>query len=231
MYRYKYGHRKIHKKRTVFATMLACLLFIGLGGVVIVRDMRRNSDVQVEGTSRIVGQVQSNTESKLTIDEQLFTMQLPSDWKERTRSKTATEKSITWNATKKNEDARELTLYIDTIPATSAVNRLLPVTVQGTSLVPGDVSDNCATFTGDAVSVSQAATRPDTPARWAGVDFICSLATIVDNKVGVGSLGGVNQVTLKGSQGEHKFFFLYTDHTIQPNYVILTDALKSFRIK
>lgn len=231
MYRYKYGHRKIHKKRIVFATVCACLVVIGAVGMVIVRDMRRNSDTQVEGTSRTVGQVQSNTESKLTINEQLFTMQLPSDWKERTRSKSATEKSITWNATKKNEDARELTVYIDTIPATLAINRLLPVAVQGASLVPGDVSDNCATFTGDAATITETARRPDTPARWAGIDFICSLATIVDNKVGVGSLGGVNQVTLKGSQGEHKFFFLYTDHTIQPNYIILTDALKSFRIK
>lgn len=231
MYRYRYGHRKIHKKRAVFVAVVLCFAVIGAIGLVIVRDLRRNGDTQVQGTSRTVGQVQSTTESKLTVDEQLFTMQLPSDWKERTRSNSATIKSITWNATKKNEDARELTLYIDTIPATQSVNRLLPVTVQGASVVPGDVSDNCATFTGDAASVSQAATRPDTPARWAGVDFICSLATIVDNKVGVGSLGGVNQVTLKGSQGEHKFFFLYTDHTIQPNYIILTDALKSFRIK
>lgn len=233
MYRYRYGHRKIHKKRVVFVAILACCACIGVVAYVIYRDLKQSSDVQVEGTSQIVGQVQANSESKLTIDEQLFTMQLPGDWKERTRSTTNLQRFITWNATKKNEDARELTLYIDAIPPNFAVNRLMPVTVQGNSLLPGDISDNCATFTGDgSASARDNATRPDTPARWAGIDFICSLATIVDNKVGVGALGGINQVKLKGSQGgEHTYFFLYTDHTIQPNYVILTDALKSFQVK
>lgn len=110
-----------------------------------------------------------------------------------------------------------------------SVNRLMPVTVQGGSMSVGNISDNCATFTGDASDANKSRSG-QLKARWSGVDFICSMGSI-DNQVGVGAPGGINEISLTGSQGTHKYFFLYIDRTIQPDYTILEDALTSFRAK
>ena len=227
MNKYKFGHKKVPKKRVVFFALLGCLVVIGLVGYLIARDVKTTGDAAVEGESRVIGQVVGETSARLTIDEPTFTMQLPGDWKEVIRDKAGN--SITWQSTKKGQDARSLVIYIDKLPLTMAVNRLMPVTVNGASMTPGAVSDNCASFTGGGENKDDL--TPDAPARWAGVDFICTLHG-VDNQVGVGTTGAINQVELKGEQeGSHKYFFLYIERNIQPNYSILSDALESFKAK
>lgn len=230
--KYRYGHRPKAKRHIVAVSVLVCLLVMGGLAYFVVHDLRRNVSTQVEGKSEIVGQVVGDETAKKTIDEPLYAFQLPKDWKLKERINTEALTGVTWQATKKNQDNRWVTVYVDKLPLTKSVNRLLPVTPNGNTLLVGDLSDNCATFTdGGTTDANKAINAKDVPAKWSGVDFICNLPSVVDNQIGVGAVGGVNQVTLTGTKGAHKYFIIYTDHNIQPNYSILTDMLQSFRTK
>jgi hypothetical protein len=232
--RYRYGHRPGRRRRTrVLIVLLVSLLILGVGGGIIGYDLYKNRNKPVPGTSRTIVQSLDENIDKLNIDEPTFNMELPGDWKEVGRQNTASEHSITWQASKKREDNRFLKLYIDTIPAAKSINRLLPVAAQGNSLMGSEVSDNCATFTpGGTLNATLAQTLKETPAKYKEIAFICDLPRVIDNEVGTGSTEGVNMVTVKGPvQGAHKYFFLYTDHNIQPNYSILDNAIKSFKAK
>ena len=233
--KYRYGHRPGRRRRTRVLIVLSVTLLIAaaIGGVIgyDIYKNRENNTV-VEGTTRTVIQSLDDGMDKLSIDEPFFSMELPGDWKEVKRVNNQNENSISWQSTKKQESNRMLTLYVDTIPAKKALNRLLPVTPNGTKLTTGDISDNCALFTqGGTLNATEAQRLPETPAKYKGVDFICNLPRVIDNEVGTGSLEGINSVTLKGSKGEHKYFFLYTERNIQPNYTIFYNAVRSFTAK
>lgn len=231
---YRYDHRSAKHHRTAIVIIVVVVLLIAPIVYFVYRDIVSNSSSVVDGQTKVVGQVVGGDDTGgFKVDEPLFSMTLPSDWKQTGRFTSTTEQSITWQAGKKNEDNRWLKLYIDTIPADIAVNRMLPVTVNGDSLTTGDVSDSCATFTGGGTLDAQKATllRP-APAKWQGVDFICNLPSVVENQVGVAAVGGVNKIVIEGpTKGTHTYFFVYTDHNIQPNYTILSDAVESFRAK
>jgi hypothetical protein len=232
--KYRLGRHEKKRHYVVVFVVLACFGLFAAAGFAVFKDLQANSSATVEGNTRTVGQtLGAASAKKLAVDEPTFTMELPGDWKLKSRTTTAAERSITWQGTAKGQDNRWLTVYIDTIPATKSLNRLLPVSAQGDMLNPGDMSDNCITFTGGgSLDAAKASQTKESPAKWAGVDFICNLPSVVENQVGTGSVEGRNQVTVKGpSQGAHKYFFLFTDHNIQPNYSILTDAIESFRAK
>lgn len=231
--RYKYGHRPGRRRRTrVLIVLAVSLLILGSIGSIVVYDLRKSENKPVEGQGRTVVQVSDDASNKMTVEEPTFSMELPGDWKETGRRKDAAEQSISWQATKKGEDNRYLKLYIDTIPANRSINRLLPVTAHGNGLSAGNISENCATFTkGGTLDAGKAEKLPETPAKWEKVDFICNLPRVTDNEVGTGSTEGINTVTVKGTKGEHKYFFVYTDRNIQANYTILYNAVSSFTAK
>jgi hypothetical protein len=231
---YRYDHRSVKQRRKrIFGVLLGFVLIIGLIAGVIFWDLKSGKDTSVEGDTKTITQVASEGVQRFTVDEQFYTFELPGDWKEVSRKNTATENSITWQATKSNEDNRFMTIYTDTIPPRKALNRLVPLTAQGNMVSAGDVSDNCSTFTAGGTLVN-----PDfqklspTPAKYQKVDFICNLPNPHENEIGTGSTEGLNAVTITGpSKGPHKYFFLYTDHNVQPNYMIFTEVLRSFRAK
>lgn len=233
--KYKYGRRPGRRRRTRIAIVLLISFSIigAIGSLVYLDITRNNKDKVVTGPGRTVAQSVDSNQDVLRIDEPTFTMELPGDWKQISRKTTATENSITWQGTKKGEDNRKLTLYIDVIPVTLAVNKLLPVTATGNGISYGDVSDNCATFTQKGtLDTGKAVENRDSPAKYKQVDFVCDLAQVVQNKTGTGSTDGVNIVNVTGvTKGKHKYFFLFNDQNIQPNLTILTNALKSFKAK
>lgn len=232
--RYRYGHRPGRRRRTrVLIVLAVSLVILGIGGGIIGYDLYKNRNKPVSGAGRTVAQALDENVNKLSIDEPTFTMELPGDWKELERHSSNLTHSITWRSTQKNGDNRLLQLHIDIIPATKSVNRLLPVAAVGNGLTTnGDVSENCASFTkGGSFNTSEAQKQVDTPAKYQTIDFICDLPRVTDNEVGTGSKDGINMVKVKGAKGEHKYFFVYTDHNIQPDYTILTNAIRSFKAK
>ena len=231
--KYRYDRRPMKRGRRILLVLAIVILIIGLIAAAIVWDLRRSGSHSVDSKGTAISQTVAQN-AHLTIDEPYFRFDLPKDWKETGRNNTTTEHSISWQSTLKNEDNRYLTLYIDLIPTNKAVNKLLPLTVESNTLIVGDMSDNCSNFTGGGTMNAQeaAAKLKPTPAKWQQVDFICDLPDVIDNKIGTGSTDGINTVTVNGPiKGKHKYFFIYTDHNIQPNYNIFTDALRSFRAK
>ncbi len=232
--KYRYGHRPGRRRRTrVLIVVVISVLILGTVGGLIGYDLYKNrKTAPVESTGRTVIQALDDSVNKLTINESLYKLELPSDWKEVARKNDTSKNSVTWRATKKNGDNRTLELFVDKIPTTQAINRLVPVTTSGSKLNHGDVSDNCESFTkGGTANVSQAVKQPETLAKYQAIDFMCDLPQPTQNKVGTGSAEGINTVTVKGSMGAHKYFFLYTDHNIQPDYSIFYNIIKSFEAK
>lgn len=233
--KYKYGRRPGRRRRTrVAIVLLISFSIIGAIGSLVYLDISKsNKDTAVTGPGRTVAQSVDSNQDVLRIDEPTFTMELPGDWKQVSRKKTTLENSITWQGTKKREDNRKLTLYVDVIPPNIAINKLLPVTVIENGLIYGDVSDNCATFTQKGtLDAGKAVANRDSVAKYKEIDFVCDLAQVVQNKTGTGSIGSINSVSVAGpTKGQHKYFFLFDDQNIQPNLTILTNALKSFKAK
>lgn len=231
--KYRIGHKPHRRRRTRVLIVLGIVVLIfGALAAIVFYDLRQHRDTAVTGTSRSVAQTSDENGDKFRVDQPTFSMELPSDWKQIASKNATSEHSITWQAGKKGQDNRYMTLYIDIIPTTRSINRLVPVLAQGSTLSVGDVSENCATFTkGGTLDAGQATQLSDAPAKYKTVDFLCDLSRINDNEVGSGSTEGINTVTIKGQDGAHKYFFLYTEHNIQPDYSIFYNALKSFRAK
>lgn len=232
--KYHYDHKPGRRRRKpVLLAFGMTMLVLGIIAAVVIWDIRKNQSSEVSGKAQTILQAGTNSVTRLAINEPFFSMELPGDWKELRRKNDQTENSITWQSTKSPADGRSLKLYIDIIPTTLPVNRLLPVMAQNNTLSVGDLSENCATFTkGGTLNAHDAALLKETPAKWNKVDFICDLPRVNDNEVGTGSTEGINTVTLTGpAKGTHKYFFFYTEHNIQSNYDILFNALRSFKAK
>lgn len=230
-YRYGHGTSKRRPRKALLivgGSMLIAAIVVGF----VLLDLRKSVSPVIEGESRIVSQVLSESGQKMVVNEPTFTIELPGDWKETGRNENNQYTSITWQATLKNNDNRWLTIYIDRIPFDRAYNRIVTVKAQGPNISYTDISDNCANFTlGGNVDGRITSGKP-TPTKWNRVDFICNLPRAIDNEVGTGSEQSPNSVTITGpTMGTHKYFFLYTDRNFQPDYNIFYDVLRSFRAK
>lgn len=233
--KYRYDHRPAkQRRRRIFGVLASLFLIIFLVVGFILWDLRRTKNKAINGESNTVQQVLNSGTQRMTVDAPLYSLEMPTDWKEIQSKDTPSEHFTTWQATLKNESNRFMTLYIDAIPNTKPINRLLPVKATSNTLSVGDVSENCSTFTvGGTLNVNEAIKLKPSPAKLQGVDFICNLPIpVTENEVGTGSPDGINIVKVTGpTKGTHNYFFLYTDHNIQPNYNIFTDIVKSFRAK
>lgn len=231
--KYRYGEQsKKHTWKPALIAISVPLVFVGLAVAIIAMELKNQNGQEVEGKTRVVSQVLGNSQLKVTVNEPLFTLQLPAEWREYKRVNTASEKSISWSNDTRKSASRTITLYIDAVPSVP-VNRMLPITAQGNTLSYGSLSENCASFTQGGTMNAQAATllKP-AMAKWQGVDFLCDLTVITENAVGTGSKGEQGGTTVRGeAQGTHKYFFVYTDHDIQPDYTNLYNVIRSFRAK
>lgn len=233
---YKHGKPIKRVKFTVGLIIVAAvILAVGGGYLFLIKKTQvteiKNSDKPLE--SNIAGA----SKDALDVDEPLFKMSLPGQWKETARNPDASYRSIQWNYVGKDSTGRWLRLYVDTIPASFAVNYLLPVSAQDNRLSVGDVSDNCVTFTQGATAdtnrdVPTSISKETLPARWQQVSFTCDNSHVSHQVVGTGSSEAGNAATIVGSQGgKHRYFFVYNDANYKPNYSIFINILGSFEAK
>ena len=228
---YHFRKKRKIKKKWRWA-ILAFVVIVGVVGGLIGYDIYRGRSQTQTGTAQI-SQLTFASGPKITIDEPSFSLQLPADWHETGRINNEYQYGVSWQATKPKEDNRFMTLYIDRIPRTLAVNKLLPVEAIGTALRHGSLSDNCAAYTeGGSFDAKKAITAKDTPAKWEEITFLCDLPKVFDNVVGTSSKEGINIVTVTGPKaGKHSYFFVYTDHNIRPDYQIFNEIIESFKAK
>lgn len=228
-----YHHRRRRKRRAGWlwfwiSLIVLILLFVG----VFAWDVYRSQSQQQTGEV-ILSEFEIIETPKRIVDELTYTMKLPSDWEEVGRFDATNQKGVRWQSTKAKFDNRYLTVYVDVIPLSKPVNKLLPIESIGSKLRHGEISDNCAKYTpGGLVDANSALKSKPIIAKWEEVEFLCDLPKVFDNVVGTSSKDGINRVSVKGqNKGLHTYFFEYTDHNIHPDYEIFIDIIESFEAK
>jgi hypothetical protein len=225
---YQEGRRIIshHKRHVILIWFVVILLLLAGAGVYAAKNLLKADTTIGKPPKAVVSTVTAQDSKTKKINKPTFTFELPKDWKFKGYSQNIYHAYI-WENTGSSPGVRELDIYEDNIPTTLGVNRLLPVEAEGSKLAVGNLSDNCASFTGDKVPGN-----PSTPAKWSGVNFLCDLGNYERNVVGTSTTGSINKVILKGpTTGAHGLFFTYTDNSAEPDYNIFFSALQSFRLK
>lgn len=223
MYRFRerpHNHRKLWLTLTGFV-VIACLAVLAT-----LHLLRPNTQLG-QTPPPVTTKVSANVPKTAPVDEPLFSLNLPDDWQPRANNDVP-KPTYSWGGTTKTDNTRWLNIYVDDIPTTLAVNRVLPVDGNGTTLaLTAGVSDNCITFTGATNGGQNSA-----PAKWQGINFLCDTGNYIRDVVGTSSPDGINTVILTSAdKGMHQFFFTYTDNSSSPDYSVFTDILKSFQLK
>lgn len=208
--------------------VLVVIASIGFGAWgLLSRDVGRtvvNSDDQV-----ITSYVAGESADQLIIDEPLFKMTLPGGWKLEKKDETP-RKVYYFRLVEESASngGKTLVMYIDGTMDVYPVNRIVPVSAQGSKLSVGQVSDTCSQFTGPGGN-SRSGT---TIAKWQNISFMCDLSHMNRNAIGISSADGVNQVAITGAKGgTHRYFMIYTDHNNRPDNNAFTKILSSFEAK
>lgn len=162
------------------------------------------------------------------IKNSLFTVDLPATWKH-SSDLNLPPTAYVWRGTKKDDLTRSLNIYVNNVPASLAVNRILAVqTSAGRLNVTGETSDNCANFTPKSALSRKTGVAP---AKQDGVSFICDMGNYERDVVAIGSKEGVNTITVTGPKtGKHRILLVYTDNSYTPDYGIFTNIVQSFRV-
>jgi hypothetical protein len=227
MYRL-YDRQKSKQHRFMVGTALTFVFLLMVsGGVLWARDTILHPNAVISQSSVVTTHV-SYTNPTKTYTEPDFSIQIPSTWQLLPRP-VGPYQSYTWQSADRETDGQEIEIYEDTIPINVAVNRVLVVQAENTQLeLDGTASANCSTFTKNPAL----ANSTGAPAEWNGVSFLCDQVNQQRDVIGTSSSEGVNTVTLKDptSGTMHKFFFTYTDESINPDYTLFYDALESFRL-
>lgn len=228
MYRLNDQSSKYRHRRSIvwFWVIVVLLIFVGIGGFWTHKILVANHTV-IDQSTAVTTHVSYSSATK-TYTEPDFSIQLPLSWtpmKEVSSEYT----SFTWQNIDSNSDGQQLTIYEDTIPVNVAVNHVLVVQAADTQIeLDGTVSANCATFTNTPAMANSTAAA----AEWNGVSFWCDKVNTERDVVGTSSTDGINSVVLKNTVTgvTHKFFFMYTDDSINPDYSVLYDTLESFHL-
>lgn len=225
MYRLYDRQKNKRRRRVLWFCLIIILIILICSGIIWLKD-RLNPQVVIKQTNAVTTQVSYNSPTKV-YNEPGFSIALPNTWQ--LLPKTPSEYQMyTWEGPNRETDGQELTVYINTIPENMAVNHVLVVQGENDQLtLDGTASENCTTFTSSPALPNSTGA----PAEWSGVSFLCDQANPERDVVGTSSSDGVNTVILKNlSTGiSRKFFFTFTDDSIDPDYTVFYNALQSVR--
>ena len=226
--KYIYDHspkKHLIRKSAIFLIIIPIVLaIVGLIVFLIFR-LTTNKPKNVIGPTTKSGTIASVSYAVQTIIEPDFTIQLPATWHQTSFIDDNSQYSITWMDKNPVLDTRWLTIFVDNIPQLP-INNLLPIKADGNRISYGLMSNDCSSF------ISYNRNQVSVAATYQGISFICNTTDIIDGVVGTGSLGTINKTAVTGPiTGTHNYFFEYTEHSGEPNYTYLDNALFSFRAK
>lgn len=225
-----YQHGKRTKRKSNPKIFVQAVFVFGLSLIIVAYILR--NDMTANHTEKtavpIVTEVTKGKEEKTKINEPLFSLELPNDWERVGRVQNSSANYYEWHSTTKGGDDRSLKLHIDILPATYKLVRILPVTVNGTSLSLGNVSGNCMDFAKDITPGSN--DNSVVTAKWENVVFNCDPIN-ANQTIGTGTVGASIGSIMEGSSGKHNFFFVYSDHNVRIDDRIFIEIVKSFRIR
>ena len=223
---YRFGRRQVHHYIVYAVAGVLVLALIAAGVVTVPRLFQPNT--VLKQAAPVTHTVTANQPALKPVAESVFELNLPGTWRPVSPPPFGY-RIYSWAGTGAIDAARRLDVYVDTMPTTLAVNRLLPVQSDGSLIdIIGSVSDNCTNFT-DKTPTS--ARSGQAPSKWGGINFLCDMANYERDVVGVGSSSGINQVVLAGAQtGTHRVLLVYTDNNVTPDYTIFVAIVKSFHL-
>lgn len=222
---YRLGHQIRHRHGPLIISGLIVIGCIAAAVVLLPRILKSNTTLVQ--SSPVTRHITLDTAVQ-RVAEPTFRLSLPSGWHAVTPSQ-APSRAYSWVGMTADGAGRRLDVYIDQIPATLAVNRLLPVRPSGAQFnTAGMVSDNCVNFTDRATESVATGTAL---AKWNGVNFLCDMGNYERDVVAIGSTEGINTVTLTGNvTGRHQVLLVYTDNSIEPDYAVFTAIVQSFTL-
>lgn len=227
MYKVGKGRKKSHR-RVIWLIIILLLGLLGFVGYKIAKDMLK-PDTHIS-TSKGVSSVVTYSSKIKHYDEPDFGIDLPATWLPVAREE-GPYQLFTWQVSDRGTDGQKIQIFEDTIPPNFAVNRALSVVGEGDHLsLNGEASDNCSAYTKGQSSTPNSVAAP---AKWMGVDFLCDQSNQVRNVVGTSSSDGINTVILRnpGTGQNHKFLFVYTSQSINPDYSAFYNALRSLKMQ
>lgn len=227
-----YTANKRPKKYRLFLKFVLFLLpfFLVAIGIIWFVFFRNNSDVRSDFIKE-GGQVIVAKPATIDLSNEYFKITLQSAWVANGKKNPFSDQVYYEFQNKaKGEDNRFLRVYVDVFPKDFALNRLQPISVVDNKIVlTANISDECDTFTGAPVDKKDNKVLSDIwMAKWQGIDFVCSMTNPL-NYAGTASIDeGLGTTFVNSNKVKHKYFFLYIDHNVRPDFQIFTDALKSF---
>lgn len=223
-----YQHGKRSRRKDTAKTYLNAAVILGvaliIAALILQKDLATNSDERT--TVPIITEVKSDKEEKQLINEPLFTMELPSDWRQTNRVQESYANYYEWASGDNAGGGRRLLLHINIMPGDYKLVRMLPLTPDGNSFIVGNISGNCINFAKDAGTRQRAQGNEPVEAKWENVTFMCDPIN-ANQTVGTGTPEG----TIGTELGRNKYYFYYEDHNVRPDDKILEDALQSFKIR
>lgn len=202
----------------LYAAVVFGVSLIG-AAFILQRDLASNT--KEKSPVPIVTEVSVEKEDVIQINEPLFTMALPVDWKQSNRVQASYANYYEWRSTKQGANDRTLRLHIDIMPSSYKLTRMLPLMIDGSKFLTGNVSGNCLNFATDT-GENRSSNAP-VEAKWENVTFVCDPIS-ANQTIGTGT--AENGIAAK--VGRHTYFFYYEDHNIRPDDQILISAVRSF---
>lgn len=223
---YQHGRRTKRTKNPKVILHTAVVLGVALIVVAVILQKDLSSRSNEKTTVPIVTEVGAEAKEVIKINEPLFTMELPADWKLTKRVTENYANFYEWHSTKKGGDDRRLLLHIDIMPRSYKIVRMQPLSINGNKFVLGNISSECMEFAKDTDRPETRSSNQEVEAKWESVRFVCDPIE-ANQTIGTGTVDGgiVAQI------GQHKYFFYYEDHNIRPDEKIFQDALRSFQAK
>ncbi len=223
---YKIGHRKRNIRHQVYVMTIIMTIFVGIiaAGIFYISNTAEHATInQATPVNRNFDP--NNAKHNLKIDTELYTMELPSDWKQIAQNADTRYTSTKWQLQSGIQN-RWIEVFTDRIPQDMAFNRIIPIVISGKTITRETASDNCSKFT---PKTSDAILK--VPSKWQYATFLCDLSNATDNIVGVADKTGT-VLSLSGNvRGTHSYMFVYTDRSIPEDQTPISIALKTFTPK
>lgn len=227
-YEYRHGERAVRRGLRA-DTMIALVVITVLAAAGMYLYFSVNStSIAVNDLQNRPQVLQATSNANETVIEEVnFRLRLPGNWvaaepdyqSQRGGAKTT---QFHYKTVGAGLEGRLMDVFVDTIPEDENVSKLIKVTNNGDSLLPGDISPQCRTFT------SFERYGEITRAKWLDLEFDCNTSQYM-NTVGISDGNFEDGVELVGPDGiKHTYMLIYTDHSQRQTNTLLEQIIRDF---
>lgn len=217
------NNQKRNRNLTFYLIIIVALLLL----IFLVIHFFLLPNTKIKHSKTVISKVGSSTASTSSLQKYSasdFSFSMPPGWKPVTITNSPYH-LYEWQYGS-GENYQTIEIFEDSSVANLAVNKVIIVSANQSQIsVLGPPSDNCANFTNG----TKTNTLTGYPAKWMGVEFNCELNSTSTDTVGISSAQQINSVNLVSpTDAHHSFYFIYTDHSLSPDYSDFEQLLSTF---